>query len=97
MALSFTERIVIAPDILVRMVGDESVLLNLNTEMYLGLDAVGTRMWTVLQDSGSLQEACARLLEEFDVDADRLRADLDEFVATLRAQGLIQPAAEDAP
>lgn len=90
MPLSLAQRVNIAPEVLFRTVGDEAVLLNLKTELYLGLDPVGTRMWTVFQESGSLQEAFDRLLGEFDVDADRLRTDREEFLAQLQAQGLIE-------
>ena len=43
--VSFSERLTVAPDVLFRLVGDEGVLLNLNTTLYLGLNPVGTRMW----------------------------------------------------
>jgi hypothetical protein len=52
------------------------VLLNLKTEMYLGLDSVGTRMWHLLYGSASLEDAYARLLAEYDVEPARLRDDL---------------------
>jgi hypothetical protein len=37
----FSERLSVAPDVLFRLVGDEGVLLNLNTTLYLGLNPVG--------------------------------------------------------
>jgi uncharacterized protein YpbB len=73
-----------------RMVGEETVLLNLKTEIYLGLDAVGTRMWTVLQGSASIQAAYDALLAEFEVEPEQLRADLDEFLDRLMEQRLIE-------
>ena len=48
MAVSFSDRVRVAPDVLFRLAGEEAVLLNLNTERYLGLNLVGTRMWSVL-------------------------------------------------
>ena len=53
--LSFDRRVVTAPDVLFRTIGDEAVLLNLRTEMYLGLDPVGTRVWSVLHESPSIE------------------------------------------
>lgn len=94
MPLSFTERVTIAPDVLFRSVGDEAVLLNLKTELYLGLDPVGTRIWTVLQESASVQEAFDKLLGEYEVDAPKLRADMEEFLAQLKDQQLIEIAPE---
>jgi len=96
MSLSLTQRVTIAPDVLFRTVGDEAVLLNLKTELYLGLDPIGTRMWTVFKESGSLQEAYDRLLEEFDVEPARLRADLEEFIGKLQTQSLIDLTAGES-
>ena len=36
MALSFSNGVAATPDVMFRMVGDEIVLLNLKTELYLG-------------------------------------------------------------
>jgi hypothetical protein len=98
MAVSFAQRVRVAPDVLFRLVGDEGVLLNLNTEMYLGLNLVGTRMWNVLGSASSIQAAFDELLQEYDVEPTQLRADLEEFVDHLLAQKLIEigPITEDS-
>jgi hypothetical protein len=62
--VSFSERLTVAPDVLFRLVGDEGVLLNLNTTLYLGLNPVGTRMWNALTSSSSIQAAYDTLLAE---------------------------------
>ena len=53
------------------------------------MDEVGARMWEVLTASASIGAAYATLLEEFDVAPEQLRADLEEFVGRLVAQGLL--------
>lgn len=90
MSVSFSERVTVAPDVLFRLVGDEAVLLNLKSELYLGLDPVGTRMWTVLNEASSVQAAYDVLLQEYDVEPNRLRQDLDELLGQLLEQGLIE-------
>ena len=82
-------RISVAPDVMFRTVGDESVLLHLKTETYLGLDPVGTRMWTLLTQSESIQSAYESLLDEYDVDAQQLRRDLEDFIAKLIENDLV--------
>ncbi len=89
MAVSFSERVSIAPDVLFRLVGDEGVLLNLNTALYLGLNPVGTRMWSVLSTASSIQAAYDELLQEYEVGPAQLRADLEEFIDQLLGQKLI--------
>ena len=90
MAVSFTERVTVAPDVLFRLVGDEAVLVNLNTEVYLGLNPVGTRMWHALSGASSIQAAYDELLREYEVEPAQLRADLEEFIDQLRTQKLIE-------
>ena len=65
MALSSSDRVIAATDVVFRLLGDEAVLLNLRTEQYLGLNPVGARMWTVLTGAESVSAACAELLQEY--------------------------------
>jgi hypothetical protein len=67
----------------------ESVALNLQTEEYYGLDRVGTRMWQVLEEVGSVEEAYRLLLDEFAVEPEVLRRDLRAFVDQLATRGLL--------
>jgi len=90
MPVSFSDCVRVAPDVLFRLVSDEGVLVNLNTEMYLGLNPVGARMWSVLSEASSIQAAYEQLLREFEVDPSELRRDLEEFIAQLHAHQLIE-------
>ena len=65
--IDFSLRVSIPDMVLFRELDGESVLLNLKTESYLGLDDVGTRMWTVLTAEPSVQAAYEVLLSEYDV------------------------------
>ncbi len=90
MAISFTDRVTTSADVMFRTVGDEAVILNLKTELYLGLDPVGTRMWELLTKSASIEEAFAALLSEYEVEDAKLRTDLEEFIGKLLEQGLVE-------
>lgn len=97
---SFSMRVTSAPDVIFQTVGDEAVLLNMKTALYLGLNPVGTRMWITLTASPSVQEAFESLQSEYDVPAEQLRRDLEEFLAKLNEYSLIgnsagTPAAPD--
>ena len=76
MKISPSSKVSIPEKVLLREVADEAMVLNLNNERYYGLDQVGTRFWTVLTTSASIQEAIDALLVEYDVD--RATLDLDE-------------------
>lgn len=75
--------------VLVRELQGEAVILNLNDECYVGLDEIATRMWNVMRDAPSLEAAYEQLLGLYEVDADRLRADLAAFVESLARRELI--------
>jgi hypothetical protein len=89
MTTSFAKKIAVAPDVMFRVVGDESVLLHLKSETYLGLDPVGTRMWMLLTESESIENAFEVLLDEYEVDGPQLRRDLEEFVGKLVENHLV--------
>jgi hypothetical protein len=77
-------------EVLISEVGGESVLLNLRSERYFGLDEIGTDMWAALTASGSVSGACETLLAKYDVDASRLRQDLEALVKNLTEHGLLE-------
>lgn len=90
MSISFTDRVKVPDGVLISGLQDESVLLNLDSERYFGLDDVGTRMFSVLTSSDSVQSAWERLKKEYDVDHEVLRNDLIYLVESLVEQGLIE-------
>ena len=89
MVISFSDRVKVPDDVLISNLQDESVILNLNSERYFGLDNVGTRMFSVLSESNSIEAAYERLLAEYDVDPQLLREDLTSLIENLLQQGLV--------
>ena len=96
MSVSFDQKLAPTPDTLINVIEGESVLLNLKSESYFGLDQIGTRMWTLLTTSDSIQSAYEALLDEYDVGADKLRLDMQDLIEKLIANGLMEVAAEKA-
>lgn len=92
MKLDFQRAVTVPEEVLVREVAGESVLLDLRNEMYFSLDPVGTRIWKVVTGAPSIEDAYAALLEEYDVTPEVLRADLEELLAELLDQGLLEPS-----
>ena len=90
-------RLRIADDVVFRDLAEESVLLNLNTATYFGLDAVGTRLWHLIAEHGSTSLVLKTLLAEYDVDVLRLQKDLDALIEQLLAKGLLTTDAEHTP
>jgi hypothetical protein len=89
--LQNTDKHVVLPqEVILREVGEEAVLLNLNTKQYFSLNPVGRRMLDLLTQSASIEQAFASLLEEYAVKPDILRADLQELIENLLEQGLVE-------
>lgn len=82
-------RVEISPSVIYRDVSGEVVLLNLQSGVYYGLDPVGSRMWQLLMEQRPLDDVCSVMLEEYDVTADVLRADLSRLVDELASKGLV--------
>jgi hypothetical protein len=93
MAISFDRKLIVTQDTLINVIEGESVLLNLKSESYFGLDPIGTRMWTLLANSDSIQSAYETMLDEYNVGADELRLDMQELIEKLIANGLMEVAA----
>jgi Coenzyme PQQ synthesis protein D (PqqD). len=90
MPVALTDRITVPEDVLISRLEDESVLLNLDNERYYGLDDVGTRMFSALTSSASVQSAWEKLTDEYDVDREVLRQDLVALIDKLLEQGLVE-------
>jgi hypothetical protein len=90
MTIASTAEITIPKHVLVRVFENESVLLNLESENYHGLDDVGSRMWQALSESKTIQDAYEKLQSQYDVDAATLQKDLNEFVERLVQRGLVE-------
>lgn len=75
--------------VLYRDVDGEMVLLNVETEQYFGLDEVGADIVTRLTEQ-SLDEALASLIDDYEVDPEVLRRDIDDLVANLVEAGLLE-------
>lgn len=87
--MNLNQTIAFSPQVISQEVAGETVLLDLESECYFGLDAVGTRIWQLIGDSGELHEIYTTLLEEYEVDEAQLLSDLEALITEACGQGLI--------
>jgi hypothetical protein len=83
--------VTIAAHIRARQIGDDTVILDLVTGTYFGLDAVGARIWQFLEGGKTLNEVCDAMLLEYDVSRGELESDLIALVEALLAKNLVEP------
>jgi hypothetical protein len=88
--MNFSKRLNIPENVLVQEVGDEAVMLDLDTKQYYSLNPSAMRMLQVLKASASMEQAVTSLAEEYAVDPAILRGDLEELVAQLLKNGLVE-------
>ena len=69
---------------------DETVVLNLETGKYHGLNRTAGRMLEVLEQEGDLTLAAAALAEEFDKPQAEIEDDLRVFCSALVDRGLLE-------
>jgi hypothetical protein len=87
--LSLDRSVRLAEGVVFRELDGETVILNLETGMYFGLDPVGTRIWQLCQQQGVLRSVFQSMQSEYDASAEELEADLLGLVEQLSAKGLV--------
>jgi hypothetical protein len=88
--VAFSDCVVVPAHVMVRHLDGETVLLNLETERYFGLDTTGTRMWEFVTQLPSIEAAYEKLSEEFEVEPEVLRKHLTELLGQLVENGLLK-------
>lgn len=88
--LTLDSTVKLANDVIFQDLDGEAVLLNMQTEIYFGLDAMGTRIWHLLQKHGVVRPVARLLLDEYDIGEDQLQNYLLEFIEKLQSKGLVE-------
>ena len=73
---------------------EEVVILNPADGIYYGLEGVGARIWELVADPISVRDLHRTLIAEYEVDGDRLEADLLKLLGSLAEQGLLRVASD---
>ena len=68
---------------------DEVVLLNPQDGVYYGLDSVGARIWELIATPIRVADLHTRLLDEYEVEPQRLADDLIRLLSQLSDRGLL--------
>ena len=74
-------------------VGEQAVLLDVDTGTYFHLDQVGARIWSLIAEGRQLETIVHVLSSEYDVKIGELRRDVQAFLERLSERDLIRMAA----
>ncbi len=87
--MNLDQTISLSPDVISQEVSGETVLMDLESENYYGLDEVGTRIWQLIGQTNDLRVIYQTLLQEYEVKEERLLQDLDVLLGQIAGLGLI--------
>ena len=90
MTVPLDERAFAPPNVLCKDLGDEAVLLDLETETYFGLNPVGSRFWKLVTTAPTIREALDVMIEEYDVAPEELERDMKGLIEDLVSRGLLR-------
>jgi hypothetical protein len=68
----------------------EAAILNIESGVYYGLDPVGARIWTLMQEPREVVEIQNAITNEYDVEPEECARDLVGLLEKLLAEGLIE-------
>jgi coenzyme PQQ synthesis protein D (PqqD) len=72
-----------------RLIAGEAVILSLDTKVLRGLNAVGSRVWDLIDGQRTVEEIIDIIVEEFDVPRGQAAEDVEAFARQLLDKGLV--------
>ena len=90
--MNLSDKITIPAQVVARQVGEETVILDLASGTYFGLDATGARIWQLMVEGKTLAEICEVMLAEYEVSREAIESDVLDLAEDLCAKQLISSA-----
>ncbi len=89
--------VTLAPDVVLRVINGEALLLKLNAEDVFALNDTGTRIVQLMTEGRDLEAVVDALEEEYGVERVELQQAVKDLVDALRARGLVAVSRGAAP
>ncbi|MEM7348605.1 MAG: PqqD family protein [Chloroflexota bacterium] len=70
-------------------VGEEAIIINLNTGEYYSLNDTGAMFWELLNGENSIKDCATQIAKAYDAEASDVEADLLELATEFESEGLI--------
>ena len=70
-------------------IDNEIVALNIETGTCYGLNRVGSRIWALIEVPSRVEDVCAKLIAEYDVEPTTCERQVLDLLEELRAEGLV--------
>jgi Coenzyme PQQ synthesis protein D (PqqD) len=89
-AVSASSSVVVVDNQVSSDLGGEVAILDIKGGTYYGLDAVGSRIWSLIQEPREVKEIRDILVSEYEVEQDRCEHDLIALLQGLADEALIE-------
>lgn len=86
-----------APDVINETIENEAIILHLGTGRYYSARGCGAQAWSWLSEAVPVSRVVELLASSYDADRSVIAAELDKFIAELRAEGLLVQSADAVP
>ena len=89
-------RLAVPDHVITRVVGGSTVILDVHSGRSFTLDEVGSRVWALLESTGTVRDTIERLSVEFDSDTGQLERDVIQLLDELVGASLLTANADHA-
>jgi Coenzyme PQQ synthesis protein D (PqqD) len=90
--MNLYDKATIPAQVMAREVGNETVILDLASGTYYGLDPVGARIWILMAEDKTLAEVCDAMLATYEVSREDIERDVLGLAQDLSEKRLISLA-----
>ena len=73
-----------------RTLGDDCILLHLDSGIYYTLNEEGRILWEALDGKNKLVEILSKMMEQYDIDAETIQKDIMEIMEDLIKEDLVK-------
>ncbi|MDO9606012.1 PqqD family protein [Hydrogenophaga sp.] len=87
--MKLSDTVTIPSQVMARTVGDETVILDLASGTYYGLDPVGARIWQLMTEGLGLAQVCDAMRDEYEVSREDIERDVLALVQALLDKQLV--------
>jgi hypothetical protein len=70
-------------------VGEEAIVIDINSGAYYTLNETGTIFWELIDGQRTIADCASQIASQYEVETGVVTADLLELAAELRAEGLV--------
>lgn len=68
---------------------DEVVMMDITKGKYFSLNSVATYIWDLLEHPLSLDDICSKLIDEYEVDPEQCRIEVNKYLEEMQNLGLV--------